>query len=325
MIKLQRSQVVLLIVTVAMILLAGFILQRQLVSVELDTSVDFRPWIFLPALVASIIQEALNPVFSILALKSVNQSTRYFPQWLILSFSTSANSTVPVPAGIPLRAFLQNRVLDIPYTKSASSMTIETIIGYGVTTIIGIMAGLIWLRVPASDLLVAWQSQMNRQIGWGAGLVIGLLLIALVPLYVRYRQRFDVLAKRGWVELSQAQLLPVFGMLGVMLVSLCFTVLRIWAILYALGLFVAPGPLLAALLLSRLAGVLSFVPMGLGVRDASLASLLILVGVSNTLAIAVSALDRVFMTVPYLIGGILATHILGKKLLGLDTSLAQQE
>jgi uncharacterized membrane protein YbhN (UPF0104 family) len=55
--------------------------------------------------------------------------------------------------------------------------------------------------------------------------------------------------------------------------------------------------------------------MGLGVRDASLASLLVLVNVASPVAIAVSALDRLVMIAPYILGGVVATHQLGKKVL----------
>jgi uncharacterized membrane protein YbhN (UPF0104 family) len=75
---------------------------------------------------------------------------------------------------------------------------------------------------------------------------------------------------------------------------------------------------MAALFLSRVAGVLSFIPMGLGVRDASLASLLLVMGISGTSAAAGAALDRVIMTIPYLVGGVLATHVLGKRFLVIE-------
>ena len=51
--------------------------------------------------------------------------------------------------------------------------------------------------------------------------------------------------------------------------------------------------------------------MWLGVRDVSLGSLLVLLGVPMEHAAAAAAFDRVLITVPILVGGVIATRILG--------------
>ena len=86
-------------------------------------------------------------------------------------------------------------------------------------------------------------------------------------------------------------------------------------ILYAVGINVPYGSLLAILLISRLSGVISFIPMRLGIRDASFSALLVVISVPAKHAMVVAAIDRIIMTGPYLVGGVIATHFFGKKLL----------
>ncbi len=58
-------------------------------------------------------------------------------------------------------------------------------------------------------------------------------------------------------------------------------------------------------------GSISFLPMGLGVRDATMVALFIQAGADGEVAIAVAALDRLLSTgVPFLLG-ILSAQILG--------------
>jgi len=58
-------------------------------------------------------------------------------------------------------------------------------------------------------------------------------------------------------------------------------------------------------------GFVSFVPMGLGVRDATLVALFVQAGADRDVAIAVAALDRLLSTgVPFLLG-LLSAQILG--------------
>jgi uncharacterized protein (TIRG00374 family) len=119
----------------------------------------------------------------------------------------------------------------------------------------------------------------------------------------------------GFKELFRAKLWPIIGMFTATAFSLCLTLLRTSMILYAVGINVPYGSLLAILLISRLSGVISFIPMGLGIRDASLAALLVVISVPAKHAMVVAAIDRIIMTGPYLVGGVIATHFFGKKLL----------
>lgn len=293
---------------------ALFFLRRIMITTETSQALLFSPWFLLAAMVFFLVQESLNPVFAALALKSVGQSTRYVPQLLITMLATSANSTVPVPAGMPIRAFLQKQLLDIPYTKSASAILIETAVGYGLTFLAAIITSIFWFR----EILTVQDS--IRQNGWivlVVGLIIAVFLSFVFVVYIQKRQLTQQVMNAVHL-LLQAKLLPLLGMGIIMFVSFGLALLRFEMILYATGVQAPFGPLMAALLLSRIIGVLSFVPMGLGIRDASLASLLMLIGIPATHAAAGAAIDRLIMTIPYLVGGVVATHLLGKRLLVIE-------
>lgn len=299
------------IVTLVATGVAVFFLRRAILSAEGSQNFVFSPWLLVGSLAAFLIQESLNPVFAALALKSVGASTRYFPQLLITMFSTSANSTVPVPAGMPIRAYLQKQILNISYTKSGGAILIETVVGYGFTLTAAIVTGMIWFPQYIDPQFFLNQNVLTILL---FGLLISGLIVAGVVFFVRKKQ----LQKRiteALIQLSNARLLPLLGMAFIMLVSFGLALTRFALILLAMGIDVQYGPLLAALLISRIAGVLSFVPMGLGVRDASLGSLLIIIGVLSSQAIAAAAIDRLILTIPYLIGGVIATHLLSKRFL----------
>lgn len=298
-------------VTFIAIIVAIFFLRRSLNSAEQTQDMIFTPWFLIISLGVFSIQESLNPVFAMLALRSLGQSSHYFPQLQITLFSTSANSTVPVPAGIPIRAYLQKQIIDISYSKSAAGIAIETVIGLGLTCLAALIAGFIWFRQLFDPTLIT-----NNLSTFVLVLVAFCLLFAITFAYLLTKKKHFLMKLRdSLILLFHVRLLPVLGMCLIVVVSFGLAVLRFDMTLRSMGIVASYGSILAALLLARVAGVFSFIPMGLGVRDASLVSLLVLAGVPSSVAIAAAAIDRVIISIPYLFGGIIATHLLSKKIL----------
>lgn len=310
----QKGQLTLLLVTIVACLVAIFSLRYLLISLDISTNLLVYPAFLFLALFLFLLQEALNPVFAGLALQSVGASTRYLTQLLITLFATSANSTVPIPAGVPVRAVLQKRLLSIPYGVSASAFVIELVIGYGITVIAAILTSLVWLRSPVEPVLNRLSSQINYLM-FAVGLTLAVAGLSFVLIKYLVQKQVVKRLELAIELLRHAKLLPVLAMISISFFSIVLATGRFQALLYAMDVSALWGPLMAALLLSRIVGVLSFVPMGLGIRDASLASLLVLIGVPLPFAIAGATLDRLVMTLPYLVGGIWATHTLGKQFL----------
>ena len=188
-------------------------------------------------------------------------------------------------------------------------MLIETLVGYGIVTACALASGYLWFRV-------AFEQQL-RDLG-GSSIVLaalaGSLLAACViwiVLVKRDKMRGSVM--EAGRQAVRARIVPLVGMAVVVLAGMLLALTRFELILQAMGIEASYGPLLGALLISRLAGVVSLVPMGLGIRDVSLVSMLVMLGVSGPHAIAAAAIDRIIMTVPYLAGGVIATHLLGRQ------------
>ena len=145
-----------------------------------------------------------------------------------------------------------------------------------------------------------------------------ILTLGLVYLILQcMRGRLIVHIRKAVNLITHAKLAPLAGMVLIIIISYALFLFRFSIVLYSLGVSISPGPLFAAMIFAYLMGVISFVPMGLGVRDVSLASLLVMLGVPLEHAAAASAIDRVLITLPFLIGGVIATNVLGKDVLKL--------
>ncbi|WP_028580974.1 lysylphosphatidylglycerol synthase transmembrane domain-containing protein [Desulfogranum japonicum] len=305
----RKRQIALWGITIGVFAIACVIFYRLYISVDEGSEYIFHGWALALALCAAMLQQLLAPGIPIFALKSIGQSTPYTTMLWISTFSTSANSTMPFPAGIPIRAVLQKKILGVSYTASASGVLLESVIGYGSVLILCIVSGFLWLGPTLRQQIPPVKGPMM------AGLLFVGVFFTLGLLYVivrRIRGRFVEHLRNAGKLLTNAKGIPLFAMLLLLIVLDIVVLVRMSLIMYALGVSVAPGPLFGAVIFSYVAGLFSFVPMGLGVRDLSLTSLLVMLGIPMEHAAAAAAIDRVLTTLPFLIGGVIATNVLGK-------------
>ncbi len=306
--KRKKSSLLIWALTLLVAGIAAIILIHMLKKADSSSLTVFRPRWLLLALLLATVQQLLVPLGSMLALGCVGQKSRYGPQLWISMAAISANSTVPVPAGMPIRVYLQKKILAISAGKSVAGLTIETLVSYGLACLSALLLGAWFIKLPATDSFSVFQAA-------GIGIfVIAIFLIAAGLLYRWTRQHpvgigqavrntlRMVLSARPW---------PFAALLGVNLATYGLLVARFILVLYALDASAPTGALLAALIIAHLAGVLSFIPMGLGARELSLVSLLALLGVAATVAGTAVVIDRLLMTVPLLTGGVVATRVLG--------------
>lgn len=311
MVRKASSSLIISIITLAAALAA--LLAVSLVSPlpSIDEKMIVSLWPIFAAFLVFLAQEALNPLFSCLALRSIGQVMSYRTQLLILLLSTSANSAVPFPAGIPIRTVLQKQLSQIPVAKSAGAMLIETLIGYGLVTACALVSGWLWFRAALDQQLRDWSGSLVVPV-----VIIGSLIsLCAIGIALKRKRSLRTAVLEACVETFRARIAPLCSMVALVLATMLLALVRFDLILQAMGIETPYGPLLGALLISRLAGVISLVPMGLGIRDLSLVSMLVLLGVSGPHAVAAAAVDRIVMTIPYLVGGLLATHLLGKRVL----------
>ncbi len=256
----------------------------------------------------------MGPLLIMATLKSVSQKSRYVPLLWISMFATAANSTVPFPAGIPIRAVLQKKILDIPYTVSASALVIETAIAYGCTVMMCVVTAALWLAPAMNTRISLLKGPAWMMILAGGGLLMTAALSYLIAR--RFKGQVMQSLQNVLKQIFNARYEMLIIALGIVLVSYIVSLLRFEMLLKAMGLYIPPGPLLAAMIFSYLAGVISFVPMGLGVRDISLGSLLVFLGMPLESAAAAAAIDRILISSPYLLGGIVAAYVMGSGVRG---------
>jgi len=307
--KTKNFSFVLWFITIAIGLIASAIIYKLLTFASAGQEFIFRPWLILVAFLLSLIHQIIYPLFFVFALRSIGRSAKYSKMIWISMFSSSANSTVPFPAVFPIRATLQKRIFGISYTASASAMFLEMIITFGGTAFVGAIFTLIWLRPEIGEQIAVIKAPVLVAI-----LVLGAILTAGLVYWVAQRVKGRLFERLRDARnlIYNANPLSILLMVAVLLSTFALILFRVSAVLYSVNVYVHPGQLFAAVIISYFLGVVSFVPMGLGVYDLSLGSMLAMLGAPVPNVAAAIAIDRFISIAPYLVGGVIATHVLGK-------------
>jgi len=265
---------------------------------------------FIVVLTGLLMLSAVAAPYCILA--GIDWNRSFGQLYLVVTASLAANYSTPVKVGIPLRVYLYKRFMGIGPATGSALVGLELLLGTLVPAVISILA--LVLLLPEGELalplLVA------------AGAAVAVAAIA----FVRSRSYDRVAARLPLPGIGRRLLAPGGGFVtavrGVPLSSLA-TAAGVYAAMfvfvgvrsfYAFELFGGSMNVVELVGISAAAftlGSISFLPMGLGVRDATLVALFVQAGADRDVAIAVTALDRVLSTgVPFLLG-ILSAQILG--------------
>jgi uncharacterized protein (TIRG00374 family) len=88
--------------------------------------------------------------------------------------------------------------------------------------------------------------------------------------------------------------------MALIVIDWAFSAAALWFSFYALGVTLLPGELVAGFVIGTVAGVVSMIPGGLGVREGSTAGVFSLLGIALEPALLASVLYRVvYFMVPY--------------------------
>ena len=242
----------------------------------------------------------------------MSTSTTPIPAKPVVAITWLANTigiTLPGPAKTPVRAIMQKRLLDVSYTASLLGLIIETLFAYLILIPATAITAWMWLQ---QDAQLIWHPPQ-----WAWQLLLVLLIAVMfvvifkVFLQLRTNQNRPDISQPNHLSTAYTPHWP--SILHTFLLTILvyiFGILRLALVIAAFGISLNPGILSAIFLLSRLSGSLSMLPMGIGVRDASLAGLLVLVDVPMEFALAITVLERLLLTLPYLIAGPIATNYL---------------
>jgi len=232
--------------------------------------------------------------------------------YLVLTASMSANYAAPVKIGMPVQVWLYKQVLSIPVPIGLAVVAVEFFLSLVLPLIFSIAGSLvIFPEQSAKPLLfggglvllvamsfVLWKPQ------WFLGLLDCPRLKKPISHLSRHVQEFQT----GIRRLSVGTILQVVALLLLMYLVSAW---RLTLILKAFGWQASITDLVLAQLTSFTLGSLSMLPMGLGVRDISLAFLLTRLGIPLQVATLAAVIERSVTTGTTALLGIISINVLG--------------
>jgi uncharacterized membrane protein YbhN (UPF0104 family) len=270
-----------------------------------------------------LILSAVAAPYCILAGTDWNRSFGHL--YLVVTASLAANYSTPLKAGIPLRVYLYKRFMGIGPATGSALMGLELLLGTLVPAVISILA--LVLLLPEGELAIP------------VLVAVGAAVTVAAIAFVRSRSYDRVVARLPLPGIARRLLAPgggfVTALRGVPLSSLAtaagiYTAMFVFVgvrCFYAFELFGGSMNVVELVGISAAAftlGSISFLPMGLGVRDATLVALFVQAGADRDVAIAVAAVDRLLSTaVPFFLG-ILSAQILGLRAFGQPKDFSSQ-
>ncbi len=232
--------------------------------------------------------------------------------YLVLTASLSVNYVTPLKFGIPLRIYLYRQVMHVPLAIGTALVALETWLGI---LIPAIMSG-IGIALLFPEIGLALPLALLTALLVGMGLALFIKPTQITPLLKRLPlQQFTLrLVRFGETVQMGFRSAPLWG-LGVVALLIGLNVMtaavRLYVVLLMLGQTSDWLAVLAALTISITAGNLSMIPMGLGVRDASLTLLLRQLGVPDEVALSAAVIQRLFAPGLPLLLGLISANILG--------------
>lgn len=239
--------------------------------------------------------------------------------YLILTLSLGANLATPIKIGVPLRAVLYQRLLNVPYSTGIAALTIEVFLCDFVGLIISFFGLLFIFRDTALSVSV-----------FSAPLLVSFLLLFLFtkPRYYgkvinriwflkKRRERIIALISNTQSSLKKLKKFQLTSISLLFFMGYLINAIRIYFVLFALGFSLDISILLYIQAISFTLGSLSMLPMGLGIRDVSIISLLSYIGLPMNVAIPVALIERLLTSGISIILALVSALLLGvRKLRG---------
>lgn len=218
----------------------------------------------------------------------------------VLFASHSFNYAGPLKLGIPVRLFLFKQILEIPYSAGVASLAATT--GLDVLVMVALTVSLsAWILI-------------GPLVGLGLGAAA---LICLVGSAALYQKLHPVQTERSsWMGrfFSELGKIPPWIILYCVLIGAAKSLLNGfagWIVLTGLGATTSLVEFVFMYFASHLAGLISLIPMGIGVKDLSIIELLSRAGASASASVTFVAVDRLIWSLAPLLVGLLAGWHLG--------------
>ena len=230
---------------------------------------------------------------------------------LINNCSTVSNYTTPVKIGFPIQAFLLKKIFNISYNKSAIIILTSLFVSIVTASILSIIS--IFFLPSINNISIDLLIKILIMLVFVLSVIViiyflknkNLSKIDNYPIIKKINQMIDYLKKVNFSKLGLSCILAI--------ISFFINAIMLKIIIMGLNenadislLFIIQG-------LPYLLGMLSMVPLGLGVKDATLSYLLTQFGITPEVAIISSVILRIFMSGFSILMGIFSANYLFKK------------
>ena len=279
-------------------------------EIDLSQLLQISPWIVVTLVVLTVLFMLNHGLGVCMILWGMGADTGYLRTYHVITGAAAASYLGNLQLSVPLRVYLLNRLLHVPLGVGAGAVGIEALLWIA-------MMGLI-VALPVSEIWgeMAWIPSILALAGCAAG---GLALYVF-PSYGAHLPdriwRFSTEGLKNAVrELEQGVRSVRPGNLCA--AAACFSInygidaLSLYLLLSELGFSVNPMYLLYVIVLSYLAGTLSFIPMGIGTRDISFIALLSQLGPSIETATVAAVLQRILRSFIPLVLSAVSLNVLG--------------
>jgi uncharacterized protein (TIRG00374 family) len=261
----------------------------------------------------------LTSLFSIIARKYLLyalSSHSKFKNLVLIHFSSkAAHYSTPAKLGFPFTVYLLKKFEDIPYTTGTVMIVLELVVGTGICGLIAFFGSYFYFSDTTNAVLPLFLF-----------FIVCVLTLYMVSRVLRKKtanSRFYKFIKD--VYESFRQLNKYNSLLYILIITFIQIFTGINLVLLA-HFFSADLPLWQAIIAQSAAfflGALSMVPMGLGVREASILFFLYHVGIPKEVGLSIVTIQRLISTGLTFSLGLMFGTIIGVKNISVDSDQAR--
>lgn len=309
----------LLVSTLALLsLVGGYYLVRHIDWTALG---NISHWLMGLLLVISTLYLLLYVLGVWVLLRGMGYSPHFGRLCLAVTSSMSTNYLTPVKAGTPVRLWLYKSLLGIPVSSGSASLVIESTLG--------LLVGIILSLLGAQSVLQRYDIRPYLILLSILATCAAVLLFLRPQLLESFASKFPPsryiarIVNWGKQFLTSLRTVPKRTLGGVTLlylVRLTIRALCLYLVLRDAGVSSSLLDLIVVQSISGVIGIISMLPAGIGAKDASLAMLMVQIGVPPNIALIATLIDRLLWTVVPLGIGIISASVLGvNRLIGQES------
>lgn len=303
----QIKSTIFSIVPYLVTLLIGLWIYFNYKSLSLDKIWEYPPRLLLIIASIFVVYLIFSGISNLILFKNWKHTVKLFPVIVISLASGTSNYLSPAKLNLPIRLFLQKELLNIPYNVGASTKLVMLLVDTG---FIAFLSMFYFLHI---DFIKITQSLLL--VGFGLiALIVGLNFLSskILQTKSKFLNKIIQFFHKTFYNLKQLSL-PVFVL--TFLLAVLRRSLSVLSTFIILSFFTNSISFFEIIIIQSLAtflGIISFMPMGLGVRDLSFIEMLERAGISKDISLVVVVIERFIWTLLPIILGVVSWFYINK-------------